>query len=102
MATSKEANIFLPASLGGLGFSRLNDIIPERKRVIVDRLHESPMELSVAVTAMSNRARRIFSSEARASTWTYGYQASLSMSPWGEPTCPTCFVEAAVKLHPGQ
>ena len=27
MATSQEANIFLPAALGGLGFQRLSDII---------------------------------------------------------------------------
>ena len=57
MATSQEVNIFLPASLGGLGFRRLSDIIQERKRAIVDRLHESPMELRVAVTAIINRAR---------------------------------------------
>ena len=58
MATFQEANIFLPAALGGLGFRRLSDIIQERKRAIVDRLHESPMKLRVAVTATINRAKR--------------------------------------------
>ena len=58
MAASQEANIFLPAALGGLGFRRLSDIIQERKRAIVDRLHESPIELWVEVTAMIKRARR--------------------------------------------
>ena len=58
MATSQEANLFLPAALGGLWFRRLSDIIQKRKRAIVDRLHESPMELRVAVTVMINRARR--------------------------------------------
>ena len=58
MATSQDANLFLPVALGGLGFRRLSDIIQERKQAIVDRLHESPMKLKVAVTAMINRARR--------------------------------------------
>ena len=58
MATSQEANLFIPAALGGLGFRRLSDIIQERKRAIVDQLHESPMELRVSVTAMINRAAR--------------------------------------------
>ena len=42
MATSQEANLFIPAALGGLGF----------------RLYESPLELRVAATAMINRAAR--------------------------------------------
>ena len=37
IATSQEANISVPESLGGLGFRRLSDIIQERKRAIVDR-----------------------------------------------------------------
>ena len=57
-ATSLEANLFIPAALGGLGFRRLRDIIQEKKRAIVDRLHENPMELRVAVTTMINRAAR--------------------------------------------
>ena len=57
MTTSQEANLFLPAALGGLGFRGLSDTIQERKRAIIDSLHdESPMELRVAVTAMINRA----------------------------------------------
>ena len=55
---SQEANLFYPAALGRLGVRRLSDIIQERKRATVDRLHESPMELRVVVTAMINRARR--------------------------------------------
>ena len=58
MATSQEANIFLSAALGVLGFRRLSNIIQERKRAIVDRLHVSPMKHRVAVTAMIKRARR--------------------------------------------
>ena len=58
IATSQEANLFLPAALGGLGFRRLSDIIQKRKRAIIDTLHESSMELRVAVTAMINRASR--------------------------------------------
>ena len=58
MATSQDANLFLMAALGGLGFRSLSDIVQERKRAIVDRLHESPMEFKVAVTAIINRARR--------------------------------------------
>ena len=58
MATSREANQFLPAALGGLGFRRLSNIIQERSRATIDRLHESPMEIRVAVTAMINRASR--------------------------------------------
>ena len=58
MTTSHEASIVLTAALEGLGFRRLSDIIQERKRAIVDRLHESPMELSIAVTAIIKWARR--------------------------------------------
>ena len=58
MATSQEAKNFLPTSHGGLGFRRLSGIIRKRKRTIVDRLHENPLELRVAGTAIINRARR--------------------------------------------
>ena len=55
MATSQEANLFIPAALGKLGFRRISDIIQKRKRAIVGRLYESPMELRVAVTARPGR-----------------------------------------------
>ena len=104
MATSQDVNMFLPASLGGLGFRRLSDIIQERKRAIVDRLHESPMALRVVVTAMIDRARRHIQlgSPGKHVDLRMGIKPPRVCLPRGSQPVPTCLAEAAVKLHPGQ
>ena len=56
-STAQTENIFQPPGAGGLGFRRLSSVIQDRKRAIIDRLHDSSPGVRRAVESMLSRAR---------------------------------------------